>query len=170
MVVRQDDLYTLTWEAEFGGHLFDTPIIYTDPNAIDFDESYAQGLDTAIVSRSYFHDSSDGQNGETSPTSDPFGVHPPNPRSNGKSQDIETTTGLVYNDSSVKTSEPSTDTATACEPMSQLPSRQSDNPSMVEINNPTTETISQNEPSHSRGGKYNLRANPYPNYSESYRY
>ena len=27
------------WEAEFGGHLFDIAIIYTDPNAIDFDES-----------------------------------------------------------------------------------------------------------------------------------
>ena len=38
--VPQDDLYTLAWEAEFGGHLFDFPIIYTDTNAIDFDESH----------------------------------------------------------------------------------------------------------------------------------
>ena len=39
-IIPQDDLYTLAWEVEFGGHLFDFPIIYTDPNAIDFDESY----------------------------------------------------------------------------------------------------------------------------------
>ena len=40
IVFPQDDLYTLAWEAEFGGHLFDIPIIYTDTDAIDFDESY----------------------------------------------------------------------------------------------------------------------------------
>ena len=58
IVVPQDDLYTLAWEAEFGGQLFDMPIIYTDPNANDFDESYTQGPDTVIVPRFYFHDSS----------------------------------------------------------------------------------------------------------------
>ena len=36
----QDGIYITAWEAEFGGHLFDIPILYTDPNAIDFDESY----------------------------------------------------------------------------------------------------------------------------------
>ena len=45
IVVLQDDLYTIAWEAEFGGHLFDIPIIYTDPNAIDFDENHTQGSD-----------------------------------------------------------------------------------------------------------------------------
>ena len=38
IVVPQDDLYTIAWEVEFGGHLFDIPIIYTDRNAIDFDD------------------------------------------------------------------------------------------------------------------------------------
>ena len=71
IVVPQDDLCSLAWEAKFGGHLFDTPIIYTDPNAIDFDKCYTQGPYTAIVPRSYFHGSSDGQNRETCPTSDP---------------------------------------------------------------------------------------------------
>ena len=42
IVVPQDDLYTIAWEAEIGGHLFDVPVIYTDPNAIDFVESYTQ--------------------------------------------------------------------------------------------------------------------------------
>ena len=65
IVVPQDDLYTIAGEAEFGGHLFDIPIIYTDPNAIDFDDSHTQGPDTVIVPRSYFHDSSNGQNRET---------------------------------------------------------------------------------------------------------
>ena len=37
VIRKKDDLYTIAWEAEFGGHLFDIPIIYTDPNAIDFD-------------------------------------------------------------------------------------------------------------------------------------
>ena len=49
IVVPQDDLYTIAWEAEIGGHLFDIPIIYTDPNAIHFDESYIQGPDTVIA-------------------------------------------------------------------------------------------------------------------------
>ena len=56
IVVPQNDLFKISWEAEFGGHLFDIPIIHTDPNAIDFDESYTQGPDTVIVPLSYFHD------------------------------------------------------------------------------------------------------------------
>ena len=32
IVLPQVDLYTLAWEAEFDGHLFDYSIIYTDPN------------------------------------------------------------------------------------------------------------------------------------------
>ena len=62
IVIPQDDLYTIAWEAEFVGHLFDILIIYTDPNAIDFDESHTQGPDTVIVPRSYFPDPSNGQN------------------------------------------------------------------------------------------------------------
>ena len=45
IVVPQDDLYTIAWETEFGAHLFDIPSIYTDPNAIDFDDSHTQGPD-----------------------------------------------------------------------------------------------------------------------------
>ena len=54
--------------------------------------------------------------------------------------------------------------------MPQAPSRQSDTPSTFEINDPTTEDIAQTEPSHSKGGRHNLRPNPNPNYSEIYRY
>ena len=54
--------------------------------------------------------------------------------------------------------------------MTQPPLGHSDTPSTFEINDPTTEDIPQTEPSHSRGGKYNLRPNPKPNYSEIYRY
>ena len=152
----------MAWEAEFGGHLFDSSIINTDPSAIDFDESYTQGPDTVIVPLPYFHDPSDGQNWETYPTFDPT-ADPPEPKSNSQSQDIETTADLSLNDSSDQTSEPSTDTEIACEPMLQPPSKQSDNLSTLEINNPTTENNPQNEPGHSRGGKYNLRPNPKPN-------
>jgi len=109
IVVPQDDLYTIAWEAEFGGHLFDFPIIYTDPNAIDFDESYTQGPDTVIVPGSYFHDSSDSQNRETCPTSDPSVVHPSNPKLHGQCQDVETTTDLRHKDSTKQTSELNTD-------------------------------------------------------------
>ena len=89
---------------------------------------------------------------------------------NSKGQDIETTTDLAYNDSSKQTSEPNTDTETACEPTSQPPSRQSVTPSTIEINNLTTKNVPRNEPSLSRGGRYNLRLNPNPKYSETYRY
>ena len=157
-------------EAEVGGHLFGIPIIYTDPNAIDFDESHTQGPDNVIVPRSYFHDSIDGPNRETCPTFDPSAVHRPDPKSNGQSQDIEVTTDLTHNDNSTQTSEPSTDIETAYEPIPQPPSRQSDNPSMLEINYPTAKSIPPSEPCHSRGGKYNLRPNSNPYYSELYRY
>ena len=97
IVVPQDDLYTIAWEAEFGGHLFDIPIIYTDPNAIDFDESYTQGPDTVIIPRSYFHDSSDSQNRETCPISDPSVPQTLMSKLNAQCQDIETTTDLAQN-------------------------------------------------------------------------
>ena len=170
IVVPQNDSYTIAWEVKFGGHLFDNPIIYTDPNAIDFDESHTQGPDTVLVPRSFFHDSSDSQNRETCTSSDPNVLHPSNPQSNGQSKDIETTTALTQNDNSKRTSKPNTDTETACEPMTQPPLGQSDTPSTFEINDPTTGNIPQTEPSHSRGGKQNLRPDPNPNYSEIYRY
>ena len=170
IIVPQNDLYTIAWEAEFGGHLFDIPTIYTDPNAIEFDESNTQGPDTVIVPRSYFLGSSDGQNRETCPTSDPPVPHTSTPKTNGQSPDIETTTDLTHNDNSERTSEPSTDTETTSEPMPRPPSRQNDAPSMLEINDPITGNIPQIEHSRSRGGKYNLRPNFNPNYSELYRY
>ena len=170
IVVPQDGLYTIAWEAEFGGHLFDIPIIYTDPNAIDFDDSHTQGPDTVIVPRSYFHDSSNGQNREICPSSDPLVPQNLTPKSNGQSQDIETTIDLTHNGSSKRTSEPSTDTETTCKLMTQPPLVQSDTPSTFQINDPATEDIPRTEPSQSRGGTYNLRPNPNPNYSEIYRY
>ena len=170
IVVPQDDLYTIAWEAEIGGHLFDIPIIYTDPNAIDFDESHTQKPDTVVIPRSYFHNSSDGQNRETCPSSDPTVLHPSTPKPNGQSQDIEATTDQTHNDNFKRTSEPSRDTETACEPMTQPQLAQSDTPPTFEINDPTFENIPQTEPSHSRGGIYNLRPNPNPNYSKKYRY
>ena len=170
IVFLQDDVYTIAREGDFGGHLFDIPIIYTDPNAIDFDESYTRGPDTAIVPRSYFHDSSNGQNRETCPTFDPTVLQPSNPKLHGQSQEIETTTDLAHNDSSKQTSDPSMDTETAYEPMHQSSSKQSDHPSTLEINDPTTETIPRNKPSHPRGGKKILCPNPNPNYSEISRY
>ena len=88
IVVPKDDLYTIAWEAEFGGHLFDIPIIYTDPNAIDFDESHTQGPDAVTVPRSYFHDSRNGQNREVRTISDPSVPRTLMPKSNGQIQDI----------------------------------------------------------------------------------
>ena len=170
IVIPQDELYTNAWEEEFGGHLFDIHIIYNDPNAIDFDESYKQGPDTDIAPCSCFHGTSGGQNRESCPTSDPSAVHPSNPKLYGQSQHVETYTDLHHNDNSKQTPESSRDIETGYEPMVQPPSRQSDNPSTLEINDPTTGIIPQNEPSHSRGGKYNLSPNPNPNYSEIYRY
>ena len=76
-----------------------------------------------IVPRYFFHDSSNGQNWETYSTSDPSVVHTSNPKSNGQSQNIETSTDPAHNDDSRQISEPSTGTETACEPKSKPPSR-----------------------------------------------
>ena len=170
IVVAQDDLYRIAWEAEFGGHLFDIPILYTDPNATDFDESHTQGPDTVIVPRSYFHDSSNGQNRETRPISDPSVTRTLTPKSNGQSQDIETSTDLIQNDNAKHISESSTDAEFTCKPVTKPPSMQSDTSSTFDSNNPTAENIPKKESDYSRGGKYNLRPNPNPNYSEIYRY
>ena len=169
IVIPQDDLYTIAWEAEFVGHLFDILIIYTDPNAIDFDESHTQGPDTVIVPRSYFPDPSNGQNRETCPISDPPVPQNVTPKSNGQSQDIETTTDLNQNDNAKHLYESITDAEITCKPVTQPPSTQSDTSSTLDSNNPTAENIPKKESNYSRGGKYNLRPNPNPNYSEKYR-
>ena len=169
-VVPQDDLYTIAWEAEFGGHLFDIPIIYTDPNAIDFDDSHTQGPDTVIVPRSYFHDSSDGQNKETCPISDPSVPQTLLPKLNGQNQDIETSTDLTQNHSAKHIPESSTDAEITCKPVTQPPSMQSDTFSTLDSNKPTAENIPKKESDYARGGKYNLLPNPNPNYSEINRY
>ena len=54
IIILQDKLYTLAWEAEFGGQLFDFFLLYTEPNAREIDESHTQGPDTGIVPRSFF--------------------------------------------------------------------------------------------------------------------
>ena len=170
IVVPQDDLYTIAWEAEIGGHLFDIPIIYTDPNAIDFDDSHTQGPDTVIVPRSYFHDSSNGQNMEICPIPNPSVPQTPKPKLNGQSQDIEATTDLTQNDNAKHIYKSITDTETTCKPVTQPPSTQSYTSSTLDSNNPTAENIPKKESKYSRGGKYNSRPNPNTNYSEIYRY
>ena len=56
---------------EVSRHLFDILIMYTEPNASDFDESHTQGPGTVTLPRSCFHDSNDDQHQETCPVSDP---------------------------------------------------------------------------------------------------
>ena len=170
IVIPQNDLYTIAWEAEFGGHLFDIPIIYTDPNAIDFDENHTQGPDTVIVPRSYFHDSSDRQNGETRPISDSSVPQTLTSTANGQKQDIETSIDLTQNDSTKHIYESSTDAEITCKPVTQPPLTKNDTLSTLDDNIPTTESIPKKESNSSLGGKYNLRPNPNPNYSEIYRY
>ena len=121
IVIPHDDLYTIAWEAETGGHLFAIPIICSYPIAIDFHESYTQGPESGIVPRSYFHDSSDGHNREVFPTSDPSLVHPSITKYHGQSQEVETTRKLHYIDSSTRAPESSTDLETAYQPMQQPP-------------------------------------------------
>ena len=110
---------------EFGGHPFDIPIIYNDPNANDFDESHIQRPDTVIFPRSYFRDSSGGQNRETCPICDPSTVHPSIPKSHGQNKDLETATHLRYTDISKQSSEINTDIETEYEPTEHPTSRQS---------------------------------------------
>ena len=141
IVVPQDHLYTIAWETEFGGHLIDIPIIYTDPNAIDFDDSHTQGPDTVIVPRSYFHGSNNGQNRETCPIFDPPVPQTKNPQLNGQNKDIETTTDLTQNDNAKHICESITDAENTCKPVTQPPPTQSDTSSTLDSNNPTDENI-----------------------------
>ena len=167
IVVPQVDLYTFAWEAEFGGHLFDIPIIYTDPNAIDFDDSHTPGPDTVIVPRSYFHDSNNDQIWETCPISDPYVPQIPKSKLNDQNQDIETTTDLTQNDNAKHIYESITDVEITYKPVTQPPSTQSETSSTLDSNNLTAENIPKKESTYSIGSKYNLR--PNPNNSEIYR-
>ena len=157
-VVPQDDLYILAWEAEIGGHLFDFPIKYTDPNAIVLTKVTCRDqlllLSRAPISMIQVRVK----------TGKPFVLKSSNPKLHGQSQDIETATDLGNNDSSKQMSDSSTNTGTEYEPLQKPSPQQSGNLLMLEINDPTTENIPKNEPSQSRGGKYNLRPNPNPNY------
>ena len=90
-------------------------------------------------------------------------MHSSNPESHGQTQDVEPAEDLRHNDTSTRTNDPNTNIETAYEPMQQTQSRLSDNHLTIEINNPTTEFIPQNEPSHSRGGIHNLFPNSNPN-------
>ena len=103
---------------EFGGQLFDTPVICTDPNANDFNESHTQRPDTVIFPRCFFQYSSVDQNQETDcPAPDSCLVHTSVPKPYGQKQNLETATYLRYNDSSSKKSELNTDVETAYEPI-----------------------------------------------------
>ena len=50
--------------------------------------------------------------------------------------------------------------------MQDPPLTQSDQPSTIEINSPTSKEVPHDESSNSRGGIYNLRPSLNPNYSE----
>ena len=89
---------------------------------------------------------------------------------NGQSKDIETTTDLTQNDNAKHIYESITDAEITCKPVTQPPSTQSDTSSTLDSNNPTAEIIPKKESNYSIGGKYNLRPNPNPNYSEINRY
>ena len=123
-----------------------------------------------IVPRSCFHDSNDGQNRETCPISDPSVPQILIPKLNGQSQDIKTTIDLIQNDNAKHIYESSTDAEITCKPVTQPPLMESDTSSTLDSNNPTAESIPRKESNYARGGKYNLRPNPNPNYSEIYRY
>ena len=123
------------------------------PDAFEFDESHTQGPDTITVPRSYFHDSNNGQNREIRPISNPSVPQISTPTSKGQSQDNETTIDQTQNDNTKHIYDSTIDT-----------------PTTLEVNNPTIEKIPPTEPSHSRGGKYHLRPNTNPNYSEIDRY
>ena len=88
ILTSPDDLHNLAWEANFGTNLSDFLIIYTYPNASDFGKSHTHGPITVIVSPSRFHDTSDGQNWDTYPVSDPSTAHPPNPKSHSLNQEL----------------------------------------------------------------------------------
>ena len=92
------------------------------------------------------------------------------PKSNGQSQDIDTSVDLTQNDNAKHISESSTDGEITCKSVTQPPLTQSDTSSTIDINNPTAENITKKESNSSRGGTYNLRPNSNPNYSEIYRY
>ena len=102
--------------------------------------------------------------------SDPSVPRTLTPTSNGQNQDIETSTDLTQNDNTKHVSESSTDAENTCKPVTQPPSMQSDTSSTLDSNNSTAENIPKKESDYARGGKYNLRPNPNPSYSEIYSY
>ena len=89
---------------------------------------------------------------------------------NGQSKDIETTTDLTQNDNAKNIFESITDAENTSKPVTQPSSTQNDTPLTLNSNNPTAENIPKTKSNYSRGGKYNLRPTPNPNYSEIYRY
>ena len=101
-------------------------------------KSHAQGPDTYCPASPIFMTQTLVKT-KTFPASEPSVVHPSNPTSYGQIRDVETATDLHCNDSSKQTFDSRTDIETAYEPMQHPPLRQSDPPSAIEYNDPTTE-------------------------------
>ena len=150
IIIPQDDLYTISWEADFEYELFeprkndwpDTATRLPDDAAsgeVDYyvnEDERSSGKNEHVVTENEIRPRSDGSRGESSPLNEtPRGTETQNDVTNDlESTDIASNGGADI----------------------------------------TVPGISENEKSEEksspRGGKYNLRPNPNPNFSDEYRY
>ena len=179
IIIPQDDLYIISWEtefAEFPPHLDtgdtpdDFPTNSDQPDAINTDLDLrstrrdADSNDNAATPRE--HQNSDIDSRSTGPNKDTDSAVTEQPAENSPDMDL-------------RSNRPQSTTDPEIEEMpfkspSEMPNSDFSNSSGRDISVPDLlekeddETVVENESP--RGGKYNLRPNPTPNFTDEYRY
>ena len=179
IIIPQDDLYIISWEtefAEFPPHLDtgdtpdDFPTNSDQPDAINTDLDLrstrrdADSNDNAATPRE--HQNSDIDSRSTGPNKDTDSAVTEQPAENSPDMDL-------------RSNRPQSTTDPEIEEMpfkspSEMPNSDFSNPSGRDISVPDLsereddEKVVENESP--RGGKYNLRPNPTPNFTDEYRY
>ena len=183
IVIPQDDLYVIAWETDFGEQLVtrDSETIPTsvpngeqpntaETNANDIDETEADYIitreesnnDNAAHSRNKRLDDDVTERNKATAVTENTKSDWPNPAVSPKNQEnsLPSTAGGPEND------EIFSERNSMNENDAQNSPKRGDDIIVPEI----SESDARNESLSPRGGKYNLRPNPNPNYSEDFRY
>ena len=183
IIIPQDDLYIITWETDFGEQLATrggAPIPTSQPNgeqpntsetnANDVDETEADYIitrdelsnDNAAHSRNERLDDDVTERNEATAVTENTQSDWPNSAVSPKNQEnsLPSTAGGPGNDEIFSKRNLTNENDAQTSP------KRGDDIIVPEI----SEDDARNESLSPRGGKYNLRPNPNPNYSEDYRY
>ena len=180
IIIPQDDLYSLAWEIDFGNTPFQSEQVQDDSQSANETEHTNESTNDQT---DWSVHSSNGQTETTTLNNDVSTNNEPNTKQAGPSKVDQNYSDSNENASSKACEQNGNDVTTSldrpAEPNSNTDPNESGKTDAISKNSGgdiTVPGISErnddlpNENSSPRGGKYNLRPNPNPNYSDEYRY